>query len=185
MAVGKKKRFEVFKRDAFTCQYCGRTPPAIVLECDHVIAVANGGTDDEHNLITSCFDCNRGKRDTPLTAVVPSVSERMEREREAAEQVADYNAFLAVRKAREDADIDEVGRVWFNQFKRRKNHWAFGPSRIPSIRTFLRKLTVTEILEAVEIAHQRMPANGNDDNRTFRYFCGVCWNNIRAKEPAE
>lgn len=182
MAVGKKKRFEVFKRDAFTCQYCGRTPPTVTLECDHVVAVANGGTDEEHNLITSCFDCNRGKRDIPLTVVVPAVAERIEREKEVSEQVTEYNEFLASQKAVMDANIDEVGRVWFNQFKRRKDHWAFGPSRVPSIRTFLRKLTLTEVLEAVEIAHERIAVYKDDDNKTFRYFCGVCWNLIRAKE---
>jgi hypothetical protein len=32
-----------------------------VLECDHVTAVANGGGDDMGNLVTSCWDCNRGK----------------------------------------------------------------------------------------------------------------------------
>lgn len=59
--ISKKIRFEVFKRDSFTCQYCGRMAPDIVLEVDHINAVANGGENDVMNLITSCFDCNRGK----------------------------------------------------------------------------------------------------------------------------
>ena len=29
-AVSKKLRFEVFKRDSFTCQYCGRKAPDII-----------------------------------------------------------------------------------------------------------------------------------------------------------
>ena len=59
--LSKKTRFEVFKRDKFTCQYCGKSAPDVVLEVDHVVPVAEGGDDDMLNLVTSCFDCNRGK----------------------------------------------------------------------------------------------------------------------------
>lgn len=61
IAVSKSKRFDIFNRDGFTCQYCGRRPPDIILELDHMIAVANGGTNEDLNLISSCSDCNRGK----------------------------------------------------------------------------------------------------------------------------
>lgn len=60
-ALSKKQRFEVFKRDAFTCQYCGRKAPEVVLQCDHVDPVAGGGSNDVLNLVTSCADCNAGK----------------------------------------------------------------------------------------------------------------------------
>ena len=33
--LSKKIRFEVFKRDAFTCQYCGQMAPDVLLEVDH------------------------------------------------------------------------------------------------------------------------------------------------------
>lgn len=57
-------RFQVFKRDKFTCQYCGRS--GVELEVDHITPVASGGTNDIDNLITACKDCNRGKRDLPV-----------------------------------------------------------------------------------------------------------------------
>ena len=60
-AISKKLRFEVFKRDAFKCQYCGRTAPDVVLEVDHIVPVAEGGKNTMLNLVTSCRDCNRGK----------------------------------------------------------------------------------------------------------------------------
>ena len=51
--LSKKIRFEVFKRDNFTCQYCGRKAPDVVLEVDHIIPVAKGGKNNIMNLITS------------------------------------------------------------------------------------------------------------------------------------
>lgn len=59
--LSKKMRFEVFKRDKFTCQYCGRMSPDVILEVYHIKPVAEGGTNDLINLVTSCRDCNRGK----------------------------------------------------------------------------------------------------------------------------
>lgn len=60
-AIPNYIRFQVFKRDKFTCQYCGRS--GVELEVDHITPVANGGANDIDNLITACKDCNRGKRD--------------------------------------------------------------------------------------------------------------------------
>lgn len=39
-ALSNRTRFEVFKRDKFTCQYCGAKAPDVVLQCDHIVAVA-------------------------------------------------------------------------------------------------------------------------------------------------
>lgn len=63
-----KLRFEIFKRDNFTCQYCGRNvkKDRIKLHLDHVIPKDKGGRDIIKNLITSCEECNLGKRDIIL-----------------------------------------------------------------------------------------------------------------------
>lgn len=66
-ALTKKARFEVFKRDKFTCQYCGKKAPDVILNVDHIKAVADGGTNDIMNLITSCVDCNSGKSDRAIS----------------------------------------------------------------------------------------------------------------------
>ena len=63
-----KTRFEIFKKDNFTCQYCGRNvkEDKIRLHIEHIIPKAKGGTDDPSNLTTSCSDCNFGKSDRML-----------------------------------------------------------------------------------------------------------------------
>lgn len=66
MSISKRLRFEVFKRDNFTCQYCGARPPDTVLEVDHVHPRCEGGLDGIENLKTACWNCNRGKAGIPL-----------------------------------------------------------------------------------------------------------------------
>lgn len=65
-SLSKKIRFEVFKRDSFTCQYCGAKAPQVTLEVDHIDPVSKGGTNEMMNLVTSCFECNRGKSNKKL-----------------------------------------------------------------------------------------------------------------------
>ncbi|MGH9685760.1 MAG: HNH endonuclease [Candidatus Acidiferrales bacterium] len=57
-----RKRFFVFKRDKYRCRMCGAS--GVELEVDHVVSVADGGSDALDNLQTLCFKCNRGKRDS-------------------------------------------------------------------------------------------------------------------------
>ena len=51
----------VFKRDNYTCQYCGKVGGK--LEVDHIFPFSKGGSDSLENLTTSCQKCNRQKRD--------------------------------------------------------------------------------------------------------------------------
>jgi len=54
-------RFQVLRRDGFTCQYCGRTPPEVKLQVDHVVPWSAGGTNQIENIKTACEVCNLGK----------------------------------------------------------------------------------------------------------------------------
>ena len=66
MAVGARLRFEILKRDAFRCRYCGSNTLSAVLEIDHVIPISGGGSDDPSNLLTACFTCKRAKSNVSL-----------------------------------------------------------------------------------------------------------------------
>ena len=59
--LSKRIRFEVLRRDNFTCQYCGRKASEVELHVDHIRSVATGGGNEMENLITACVDCNLGK----------------------------------------------------------------------------------------------------------------------------
>jgi len=54
-------KLRILKRDKFTCQYCGTTGADSDLEIDHKHPVSKGGTNDDSNLVTACYECNRTK----------------------------------------------------------------------------------------------------------------------------
>jgi hypothetical protein len=179
--ISKKLRFEVFKRDSFACQYCGATPPKVVLELDHVTPIASGGTDEETNLITSCFDCNRGKSDRDIANTAQPILKQLENQVEKIEQLKQYNEYLIAERTREDGSIYLIGRDWCNRFAlpHELDAWHFGPSREVSLRRFLRMLPIVEIYAAMEIAFSRLPVIDRNDDRTWQYFCGICWKTIK------
>lgn len=182
------ERFEVFKRDGFTCVYCGGSPPAVVLEVDHIVAVAAGGTNDESNLVTACRPCNQGKSDKSLTRAPVALSDQVSSARDLAAQLDEYNRFLLARRALTDELVDAIGRAWCNQGLDPSDDdfdkYTLGPQRANSVRTFLKHLTFAEIIEAVEITHARnIRGRGSNENR-FRYFCGICWKLIKQRRGA-
>jgi 5-methylcytosine-specific restriction endonuclease McrA len=70
-----RKRFEIFKRDNFTCQYCDRDVKKykVALVVDHIFPKKKGGKDDISNLTTSCWECNLGKHDNLLEDRIESI----------------------------------------------------------------------------------------------------------------
>ncbi|MBD3337809.1 MAG: hypothetical protein GF353_01785 [Candidatus Lokiarchaeota archaeon] len=60
--LSKRIKFEIFQRDNFICQYCGKSKDdGATLHVDHKIPISKGGTDSFDNLITACSECNIGK----------------------------------------------------------------------------------------------------------------------------
>ncbi len=55
----KLSKREVFRRDSYTCQYCGRQTPHLTI--DHVTPRHKGGGHRWDNLVTACPPCNRRK----------------------------------------------------------------------------------------------------------------------------
>ena len=59
--ISPRIRVLILERDGYACQYCGRKAPEVVLNIDHIIPVASGGSNTTANLIAACRDCNQGK----------------------------------------------------------------------------------------------------------------------------
>lgn len=171
--ITKKLRFEVFKRDVFTCQYCGATPPSVVLELDHIIPVAQGGDDSEGNLICACFDCNRGKGDRLLTAGPVSIELKAEILKEKAEQLRAYEDLLAEQRM-----LREGYALRIEDLFRDYTGYDFSDRFMTSVQQFLKKLHFDEMVDAMDIACSKI----EDPERALKYFCGICWSKIRERE---
>lgn len=55
----KLSKQEIFRRDSFTCQYCGKKAKGLTI--DHIIPRHRGGEHSWSNLVTACPECNRKK----------------------------------------------------------------------------------------------------------------------------
>jgi hypothetical protein len=113
-SLSKRTRFEVFKRDGFTCQYCGSRPPDIILHCDHIDPVCEGGTDDIANLITSCADCNLGKGGIPLGDLAPTPDTELAR-LERMQELAELRAYQDVESQYEElvsSTVESLCDIW-------------------------------------------------------------------------
>ncbi len=172
-AISQRLRFEVFKRDDFVCQYCGRHPPEVILHADHILAVANGGGNEMDNLVTSCAECNQGKGARSLQQIPQSLSDRAAEIEEREAQLAGYEAVLARRRKRIDDDVEFVEQIFREEFP--KMEFAIAGRR--SVRGFVERLGKECVAEALELALGSR-ARGNPEF-VFKYFCGVCWNWIK------
>lgn len=172
ISLSKKLRFDVFKRDAFSCQYCGATPPGVVLEADHIHPVSQGGKNHIDNLITACFDCNRGKGAGLLSTVPESVAERAELMAEKIAQIKAFERLVKGRKKLEENQIDEVQdafRMYYPDF-------YFVEKFRESVRVFLQKLPTHEVVAHMHRACARISDRQSD---AVKYFCGICWKVIK------
>lgn len=177
MSVSKKKRFDVFKRDGFTCQYCGRKPPEVVLQADHIDPVALGGGDEIENLLTACVDCNQGKKHFPLDQVPAPLADRAAELAERELQIKEYRKFLRSVKKRKQSEVDEVAAHFTKLFPGSCLTERF---KEVSIKKFLETFAVEELNDNLTLAYRNIAKKrAPDPEATIKYFCGICWNKIK------
>jgi DNA-directed RNA polymerase subunit RPC12/RpoP len=175
IAISKKTRFEVFKRDGFVCQYCGATPPKIVLHVDHILPVKEGGKNNIDNLVTSCEPCNLGKGATLLTSVPRSLRDKALEVQEREDQLKGYNEILQARAMRIESDAWDVAAA----LEGKEFVETFNRANLMSIKRFLDRLPTAVVIDAAEQALAKFTYSSK---KTFSYFCGICWARIRESE---
>lgn len=169
MAVSKRLRYEVLRRDNHTCRYCGAAAPDVKLTVDHVTPVALGGSDEPANLVTACAACNAGKTSSsPDAQVVEDVEQDALRWSRAMERAAQIQA---KERERFQVFVDFFDDEWTEPVPYDYTHALH--------RFFLAGLEFAQIEEAVFIT---MTAPGVKDANLFRYFCGVCYRIIEERQ---
>ncbi|MFJ3984360.1 HNH endonuclease [Streptomyces fungicidicus] len=178
MAVSKRLRYEIFRRDNHTCRYCGASAPDVPLRVDHVTPVALGGTDEPGNLVTSCEPCNNGKSSSsPDATHVAAVSDDALRWADAMKQAAE-----------ELRAQDEPKRAYRDAFHHAWNEWTW--ERGGKKETFDLPAGWKTSLDAFreaglplevwpDIIEKAMTNRTVNANNLFRYSCGIGWRKVR------
>ena len=178
-SIAKKTRFEVFKRDKFTCQYCGRMAPDVILEVDHIKPVAEGGTNAMINLITSCRDCNRGKGkvrisdDSELKKQQKQLADLSEK-REQLKMMMEWRTELAKLQQEE---IDYLCDYWANLTGDKYELTEKGRLITAGL---MKQFSIPEILDGMDIAiAQYFKGTDESIDLAMRKVGGICYNRKR------
>ena len=178
--LSKKIRFEVFKRDHCTCQYCGRMAPDVILEVDHLHPVADGGEDDILNLVTSCRDCNRGKGKTLL-----SQNDTLKKSQKQMLDLADKTeqAQMMIEWKKEMLAIHEKEADAINDLLMSISGCELNAYGIRTIKKYIHQFGFPLVWEAAEIAIERYFRDSENERITNRSFeeavskiGGICYN---------
>lgn len=181
MAVSKRLRYEVLRRDDHACRYCGARAPDVKLTVDHVLPTSLGGQDAPENLVAACSACNAGKSssspDAPLVANVADDALRWARAMALAADLAH-----AQRIQRED-DIENFDVVWTSYFNDeqivdldcfRDRGWQDSISRFLDAGLSLHDL--------VHFAEVKLRSGQIRNTGVWKYFCGTCWRVLKDRQ---
>ncbi|MFG2328295.1 HNH endonuclease [Streptomyces sp. NPDC048604] len=179
MAVSKRLRYEILRRDNHTCRYCGATAPGVPLRVDHVVPKALGGTDTPDNLVTSCEPCNSGKSSVPPdAATVADVARDTVRWSVAWKQAAEEERLSSATRAARTAEVMEV-------FTRSVTARYGVAPHLPQdaeasvVRWLELGLPQEKIVELIAYTVGRTAVA--PDNK-WRYLAGCCWSALKGIE---
>ena len=181
MAVSKRLRFEILRRDNHACRYCGGSAPDVRLTVDHVVPVALGGSDEPSNLATACVECNGGKSSVPASA--PNVADvAADAVRWAAAMRRAAEIIHGDRDAREEVE-KAVWDFWedADHYGQKYSRWLPADWYLSIHRWLDAGLTKRDMLDACHItiyARNIKPTYG----QAWKYFCGVCWRMVQERQ---
>lgn len=183
-AIPKKLRFEVFKRDKFTCQYCGRSAPDVVLQVDHIVPVAKGGKNEIMNLVTSCWDCNIGKGAKELSddSIIKKQQAQLQ---ELAEKNEQFEMMLKWRNEIANLHEKEVNSIceYFDNKSNKK--YPLNENGRKEIKKWLKEFALGEIMDAIDIAFDTYYSDSKESlEYAFRKIPGIC-HNKKSDQPKQ
>jgi hypothetical protein len=189
-SIPKSIRFDVLKRDKFTCQYCGASAPDVVLHIDHIDPVANDGENDIINLITSCEGCNLGKSDKQLSddSAVKKAKHQLDDLQERREQLEMMMEWQRGLRNLADNAIAELCSYW----QELAPGYLVNDNGKKNIKKWTRAFTIPEITSAMDIAAEQYLEYESGDRvtsesleRAFDKISGICRVNRQAKDEPD
>lgn len=183
MAVSRRLRFEILRRDDHTCRYCGGKAPDVALTVDHVVPTALGGKDDPANLVTACQPCNAGKTSlSPDARIVADVSADALRWSSAMRWAVEERRMERELVEFIVSEVDETWRGWT---------MAAGDQRVEVPRALDWQDSLERFVELqldsdemVRLIGKTMRNQKVINTEKWTYFCGCCWKAISALQDA-
>lgn len=174
--LSKKIRFEVFKRDSFTCQYCGNKAPDVVLHIDHIKPVSKGGTNALLNLVTSCRECNQGKSNRKLNdkSAIEQSRKQLDILNEKNEQLNMMIKWMEGLDKIEETEIEYLSKKW--------NHvtnelYRLNPAGVQTIKKLLKKYGLEKVSSAMDTTVEQY-FRFDDDQKVTRDSIEYAFNKI-------
>lgn len=180
MAVSKRLRYEVLRRDDHACRYCGARAPEVKLTVDHVTPTALGGKDVPENLVAACAGCNSGKSSSsPDAPIVANVADDALRWAQAMQ--------LAALRAQAHMDRNfKIVATLTSQWEQQMGEWASRDGYyLPadwehSLFRFLEAgLTGSDLSLRM---HYTLTRRNVRYDGMWRYFCGCCWRMLEERQ---
>lgn len=171
--LSRKTRFEVLKRDKFTCQYCGRQAPEVVLHVDHITPVSKGGTNDITNLVTSCRECNLGKSNRELSddAVVTKQKAQLDLLQERREQLEMMHEW----QMQLTDELINVGDI-VSDITKKMTGYELNNSGKAQMSKLVQKFGLSEVCEAARIAFTTYPTDTSEQMAyALGKIGGICY----------
>ena len=178
--IPKSVRFEVFKRDKFTCQYCGASAPDVILQVDHIKPVSKGGTNDIMNVVTACRDCNSGKTNRELSddSAIKVQKKRLDDMQERREQLEMMLQWRDSLLNAVEAEVDAINSIFCSQTK-----WGISDHGRIGIRKLIKQFGFNEVYEACQIAVDKYYNSTESSwNNAYNKIGGICYNRKKARE---
>lgn len=149
----KKIRFEVFKRDSFTCQYCGKKAPDVVLHVDHIEPISKDGDNNILNLITACDACNAGKGDRRLndSSIIDKQRKQLEELQSRKEQIEMLLQWQKELLNLKDYVVDQVADYWSEQV----DGYSLNEHGIQNLKKLLKRFSPEEVMTAIKDAAEQ------------------------------
>lgn len=153
--ISKAIRHEIFKRDSFTCQYCGKSAPDVVLEIEHIIPISKGGDNETLNLITACFDCNRGKGSKLLSddTIIKKQKKQLKELNEKKQQLKLLIEWKKELLTLENQTLEYALQYWADKTK--KSNRVLSETGKAKMKKFIKTYGVKEVFAAIDIVESQ------------------------------
>jgi hypothetical protein len=188
--IPKSVRFEVLKRDSFSCQYCGASAPDAVLHIDHIDPVANSGDNHITNLITSCEGCNLGKSDKALSddSAVKKAKNQLDQLQERREQLEMMMEWQRGLRNLADDAVSQLCSYWEDLAP----GYLVNSNGKKNIKKWTRAFSIPEITSAMDIAAEQYleikhgsGVTSESWEKAFGKISGICRTNRESKDDPD